>query len=90
MAHNFSTAQPSTARGARAYYLHSIIHDWDDMDAGRILGHIRDALIPGYSKLLINDVIIPVHQPAWMARVSLLDAWSQLRAARGKHGVEGE
>ncbi|KAL1582274.1 hypothetical protein WHR41_09231 [Cladosporium halotolerans] len=64
MAHNFFTAQPSTARGARAYYLHSIIHDWDDMDAGRILGHIRDAMIPGYSKLLINDVMIPVHQPS--------------------------
>ncbi|KHN93708.1 O-methyltransferase, family 2 [Metarhizium album ARSEF 1941] len=59
MAHNFFTAQPKLARGARV-----IIHDWDDSDAGRILGHIRDAMIPGYSKLLINDVIIPVRQPS--------------------------
>lgn len=64
MAHNFFTAQPTLARGARVYHLHSIIHDWDDSDAGRILGHIRDAMIPGYSKLLINDVIIPVRQPS--------------------------
>lgn len=69
MAHNFFTAQPTLARGARVYHLHSIIHDWDDSDAGRILGHIRDAMIPGYSKLLINDVIIPVRQPSRRAHV---------------------
>lgn len=59
VAHNFFTPQPDSSRGARVYYLHSIIHDWDDSDARKILRHIKDAMLPGYSKLLINDVLIP-------------------------------
>lgn len=59
IAHDFFTAQPDSCRGARVYYLHSILHDWDDLCAERILQHIRDAMLPGYSKLLINDILMP-------------------------------
>jgi hypothetical protein len=55
--HNFFEPQP--IRGARAYYLHSILHDWSDDDALAILRHIRDAMIPGHSKLLVNDMMMP-------------------------------
>lgn len=60
VAHNFFTAQPDSYRGARVYYLHSILHDWDDPHAQEILQHIRNAMLPGYSKLLINDVLMPI------------------------------
>lgn len=60
VAHNFFTAQPDSNRGAHVYYLHSILHDWDDHHAQKILQHIRNAMIPGYSKLLINDVLMPM------------------------------
>jgi hypothetical protein len=51
--------QPQPIRGARAYYMHSILLDWNDDDALTILRHIRDAMTPGYSKLLIHDMIMP-------------------------------
>ncbi|OGM43362.1 hypothetical protein ABOM_008722 [Aspergillus bombycis] len=57
MAHDFFTAQP--VKGARAYYMHWILHDWRDEQAHRILGNIVDAMEPGYSQLIINDQIIP-------------------------------
>ena len=57
--HDFFAPQPKSNRGARAYYLHSIIHDYDDCHALKILQHLKDAMIPGYSKLLLHDVIIP-------------------------------
>jgi hypothetical protein len=55
---DFFTPQPESARYARAYYLHLVLHDWDDNNCRQILGHIRDAMKPGYSKLLINENVI--------------------------------
>ena len=36
-----------------------IMHDWSDADCRTILGHIRDASTHGYSKLIIEDFIMP-------------------------------
>lgn len=56
--HDFFEPQP--IKGARAYYLHSILHDWNrEDDVLTILRHVREAMIPGYSKLLINDIMMP-------------------------------
>ncbi|KAL4816805.1 O-methyltransferase-domain-containing protein [Aspergillus spinulosporus] len=57
MAHDFFTAQP--VKGARAYYLHWILHDWSDSHARQILSNIAAAMEPGYSVLIINETIIP-------------------------------
>jgi hypothetical protein len=57
-AHDFFTPQPESARYARAYYLHLVLHDWDDDNSRKILGYIRDAMKPGYSKLLINENVL--------------------------------
>lgn len=43
--HDFFTTQPIKA--ARAYSLHSILHDWDDKDCLRILKNLVPALKPG-------------------------------------------
>jgi phosphoribulokinase len=45
--------------GARIYYLHFIIHDWPDSDCIKIMEKIRDAMTPGYSRLLLNDAVLP-------------------------------
>ncbi|KAL5356287.1 S-adenosyl-L-methionine-dependent methyltransferase [Aspergillus floccosus] len=57
MAHDFFTPQP--IKGARVYYLHWVLHDWADERAREILRHIVEAMEPGYSRLVINENIIP-------------------------------
>ncbi|PYH81301.1 S-adenosyl-L-methionine-dependent methyltransferase [Aspergillus uvarum CBS 121591] len=65
MAHDFFTEQP--IKGARAYYFRSVLHDWDDDRCRIILKHIRDAMKPGYSKILINEFSIPLEGPCSFA-----------------------
>ncbi|KAK7748142.1 hypothetical protein SLS53_001396 [Cytospora paraplurivora] len=43
--HDFFLTQP--VKGARAYSLHSILHDWTDSDCLRILENLKPALKPG-------------------------------------------
>jgi hypothetical protein len=45
--------------GARGYFLHHIIHDWSDKYCHLILEAKQPAMRPGYSKLLIHDLILP-------------------------------
>ena len=37
-----------------------MLHDWDDEQCRTILKHIREAMTPGYSKILINEFCIPL------------------------------
>jgi hypothetical protein len=55
--HDFFTPQPVI--GARIYYFHFIIHDWPDSDCIKIMERVRDAMTPGYSRLLLNDAVLP-------------------------------
>ncbi|KAI1764980.1 putative O-methyltransferase [Hypoxylon sp. FL1150] len=57
MSYDFFTPQP--VEGARAYFYHHIFHDWSDVKCTEILTHVRAAMKPGYSRLLIHDMIIP-------------------------------
>ncbi|KAI0441971.1 O-methyltransferase-domain-containing protein [Xylaria telfairii] len=54
--HNFFSAQP--VKGADIYLLRTILHDWADPDAVKILKEIVDAMTPS-SCLLIMDMILP-------------------------------
>jgi len=45
-------------RGADAYMLGHIIHDWDDAKAGRILDNLRRAM-PAGAKLLLVEYVLP-------------------------------
>ena len=51
--------------GARAYYLHSVLHDWDDVSCLKILRNTVSAMQPGFSKLLINENVVPNVGAAW-------------------------
>ncbi|KAK1638741.1 S-adenosyl-L-methionine-dependent methyltransferase [Colletotrichum phormii] len=63
MGHDFLTEQP--VKGARAYYMHSCLHDWPDDVCETILKQIKAAMKPGYSKLLINENVIPSTGAWW-------------------------
>ncbi|KAI9695844.1 MAG: hypothetical protein M1820_008399 [Bogoriella megaspora] len=55
--HDFFNPQP--VRGARAYYLRYVFHDWPDADCLKIMRAIAAAMTPGYSKLLIFEWVLP-------------------------------
>ncbi|KAF1965601.1 S-adenosyl-L-methionine-dependent methyltransferase [Bimuria novae-zelandiae CBS 107.79] len=57
MPHDFFTEQP--VKGARGYLVHHILHDWPEKYCHQILAHLRKAMIPDYSKLLIYELILP-------------------------------
>ncbi|KAJ5835419.1 Winged helix-turn-helix transcription repressor DNA-binding [Penicillium robsamsonii] len=61
--HDFFTEQP--VKGARAYYMHSVLHDWPDELCRKILANIVAAMRPGYSKLLVNENVIPDTGAYW-------------------------
>ncbi|RAK77278.1 S-adenosyl-L-methionine-dependent methyltransferase [Aspergillus fijiensis CBS 313.89] len=65
MPHDFFTEQP--CKGARAYFLHSVLHDWPDAICHKILAPLRAAMTPGYSRLLINENVIPDRGAQWQA-----------------------
>jgi hypothetical protein len=56
-AYDFFTPQP--VHGARAYYFRSVLHDWSDADCVKILKNVAQAMVKGYSNLLIAEWILP-------------------------------
>lgn len=64
-AHDFFTPQP--IRGARAYSLHSILHDWSDEDGVKILQNLVPALKKGYSRVLLNEIVVSEERPTLAA-----------------------
>ncbi|KAI2710175.1 hypothetical protein CBS147332_5876 [Penicillium roqueforti] len=64
-AHDFFTPQP--IKGARAYSLHSILHDWSDEDGIEILKNLVPALKKDYSRVLFNEIVINEEKPTLAA-----------------------
>ena len=80
MEHDFFSEQPIegmisstvqiyllTSLGARAYYMHSCLHDWPEAKAHDILTSLKPGLTKGYSKLLINENVIPDQGAHWLS-----------------------
>ncbi|KAH7015700.1 S-adenosyl-L-methionine-dependent methyltransferase [Ilyonectria destructans] len=65
VAHDFFEPQPITYCGARAYFMRLILHDWPDAKCAVILSHLREAMVPGYSKLLINEAVLSDTGAPW-------------------------
>ncbi|ORY18967.1 sterigmatocystin 8-O-methyltransferase [Clohesyomyces aquaticus] len=55
--YDFFKPQPVT--GARVYFFHFIMHDWSDDICVQILANTASAMKPGFSKILINDFVLP-------------------------------
>lgn len=77
--HDFFTPQP--VKGARVYFMHLVLHDWTDDVAGKILGHIADAMEKGYSKLLIYEVVVSNQNPHPRATVTDITMMALLASA---------
>ena len=60
-----------TSVGAKFYFLHSILHSWTDDQCRTILNQLVHAMTSGYSKILINDFVVPDQNPPW--RMTSLD-----------------
>ena len=56
--HQFFALKPLSP-GARAYYFRSICHEWSDTKCRELLGNTVAAMEPGYSKILINEWVVP-------------------------------
>ncbi|KAI2619934.1 S-adenosyl-L-methionine-dependent methyltransferase [Hypoxylon sp. NC1633] len=54
-----TSASANHRSGARSYFYHHILHDWTDQKCLEILGPVAKAMKPGYSKLLLHEMIIP-------------------------------
>ena len=57
MSHDFFTPQPIV--NAKAYYLKMVLHDWPTEQCVQILSNIRSAMRPGFSRILLNEFVIP-------------------------------
>ena len=51
--------KPQQIVGARAYYFSHVFHDWSDEPCKAILRNLKHAFKVGYSKLLLNEFILP-------------------------------
>ena len=69
MGYDFFTPQP--VKGAKAYYLRTVLHDWPDKQARDILSKIKDAMNQD-SILLINENVLPADNvPLYPAMLDL-------------------
>ncbi|KAI1360459.1 S-adenosyl-L-methionine-dependent methyltransferase [Xylaria arbuscula] len=53
--HDFFTPQP--IKGARAYFMRSVLHDWPDESCRKILGHLRMSWNPVIPRFLLTNVV---------------------------------
>ncbi|CZT25860.1 related to O-methyltransferase [Ramularia collo-cygni] len=56
--------QPNPLKGAKAYYMRNILHDWPDAECRVILGHLRDVLEED-SVILLDDLVVDDMEMHW-------------------------
>ncbi|CAG7931716.1 unnamed protein product [Penicillium olsonii] len=76
--HNFFDEQP--VKGAKAYYLRTVLHDWPDKQAVEILSRIREAMAPD-SVVLIHEKAMPETNIPWMAAIGDMTMMTAFSAA---------
>ncbi|EDO03575.1 hypothetical protein SS1G_06056 [Sclerotinia sclerotiorum 1980 UF-70] len=55
--HSFLEPQPGIAKGAKFYFLGTILHDWPDADCKTILSHIRNVMTKDSILLLYENAV---------------------------------
>lgn len=55
----YTSLLPLRVSGARVYYTHFVFHDWPDDKCRDILRNLMTAMEPGYSKILLNESVLP-------------------------------
>lgn len=92
MGHDFFTPQP--IQGAKVYYLKMCLHDWPDEQCYKILKYLRTAMTPGYSRIVLDEIIVPDKGADWFeTSVDLLmmevHAAQERREREWKRLIEG-
>ncbi|KAF2236733.1 S-adenosyl-L-methionine-dependent methyltransferase [Viridothelium virens] len=64
MSYDFWTPQP--VKGARAYYMRGILHDWGDAQCVEIIRQIIPAMSTN-SVLLVDEMVLPEARAHWLA-----------------------
>jgi len=68
MGYDFFTPQP--IKGALIYYIRRCLHDWSDGECVKILKVIGAAMVPGVSRVLIAEMVVPASnvdsETCWM------------------------
>lgn len=73
--------------GSRAYFVHAVLHNWNDTDCRRILQNLVPAMKKGYSKLLLYEIVLPatgakpLQASVDLAILSVLSAGQRTEAA---------
>ncbi|MCJ1405545.1 hypothetical protein MMC11_008773 [Xylographa trunciseda] len=78
MAHDFMKVQ--TIKGARVYYFRNVLHDWSDEICQTILSETRRAMDPSYSKVLINQWVVPARNATRLMTAQDLNMMAALSA----------
>ncbi|KAI0389948.1 S-adenosyl-L-methionine-dependent methyltransferase [Xylariaceae sp. FL0594] len=63
---SYSFFTPEPVKGARAYYLRNILHDWPDDKCVEILTNIKSAMT-AESRILIDEMVLPEKGAPWRA-----------------------
>ncbi|KAK4041040.1 S-adenosyl-L-methionine-dependent methyltransferase, partial [Parachaetomium inaequale] len=79
--HDFFTPQRDSARGARIYFMHNVLHDWPDATARQILQTLAPAMEKGYSRLLLHESLASSERPLSRVTVSDITMMACLAAA---------
>ena len=67
--------------------MHSVLHDWPDADCQHILQHIVAVMKKGYSKVLINENVVPDFGASW--QITSLD-WFMMGLAASRERTEAQ
>ncbi|KAJ5155032.1 uncharacterized protein N7500_010471 [Penicillium coprophilum] len=85
MVHDFFLPQP--VKGSRAYFMHAVLHDWPDDKAKQLLLNTKDAMIKGYSRLFIYDIVLPPTGASISQTTMDVEMMSLLSAAERTQGT---
>lgn len=64
-----------TVTGARAYFLHNILHDWADDQCISILKNIATAMDAEKSRILLEEFVVPETEVDWLTASLDLCMW---------------
>lgn len=70
MKYDFFTPQP--VKGAKAYYLSNVLHDWPDKQARQILINVKDAMNANSILLISENLISETNLPLFSALTDLV------------------
>ena len=69
--HDFFTPQPDVVKGAKAYMVRRVLHDYSDEKSVEILSHIRDVMSEDSVVLIVDFVLPEVVTPADLPLTSM-------------------